>query len=186
MLRLIEDLLDFASMEVGKLAINRQLHEPGELITETLAAFDSVASKRQLMIGAQIGGDLPSIWCDRDRLLQVLTNLVSNATKISKPGGRIILRAMPGIGECRFEVSDDGPGIHPDEVKHLFERYWRSGEARYKGTGLGLSIARGLVHAHEGRIWVESELGHGTTFFFTVPYATPIASHSQPAAHAHP
>ena len=70
-----------------------------------------------------------------------------------------------------FAVSDDGPGISEEDVKHLFERYWRSADATYKGTGLGLAIARGIVNAHGGRIWVESELGHGATFFFTIPAA---------------
>lgn len=68
-----------------------------------------------------------------------------------------------------FSVADDGPGISEEDVKHLFERYWRSGQAEYRGTGLGLAISRGIVAAHGGQLWVETRLGHGATFFFTLP-----------------
>jgi signal transduction histidine kinase len=169
MMRLIEDLLDFASIEGGRLAINRQPHEPGPLVEETLASFDSVAQEQRLRLTAEVEAGLPKIYCDRDRILQVLSNLVGNATKATAEGGHIALRVEARGNEILFAVADNGPGIGEDDVKHLFERYWRSDEAHYKGTGLGLAIAGGIVAAHGGRIWAESELGRGATFFFTVP-----------------
>ena len=170
MLRLIEDLLDFASIEAGTLALTRQPCEPGSIIDETVASFESVAHEKQQRLTTQVERDLPAVSCDRDRMLQVLSNLVGNATKAIPQGGLITLRAETRPNEVLFSVSDDGPGISEDDLPHLFERYWRSDDAHYKGRGLGLAIARGIVEAHGGQIWAESELGHGATFRFTVPW----------------
>jgi len=169
MLRLIGDLLDFASIQAGRLAIKRELQEPGSIIQETLVSFESAAQEKNLGLTANVEDGLPKVYCDRDRLLQVLSNLVGNATKITAEGGHVSLRVEDRGHEVLFTVSDDGPGISKEDTKHLFERYWRSGEAQYKGTGLGLAIAQGIVSAHGGRIWAESDLGRGATFFFTVP-----------------
>jgi signal transduction histidine kinase len=171
MLRLIDDLLDFASIEAGRLAIKRQPQDPGSIIHETLASFDGVATKKRLRLTARVEPNLPKLDGDRDRILQVLSNLVGNATKVPAEGGQITLRVEARGHDLLFAVSDDGPGISEENVKYLFERYWRSVDATYKGTGLGLAIARGIVSAHGGRIWVESELGHGATFLFTIPAA---------------
>jgi signal transduction histidine kinase len=114
---------------------------------------------------------LPKFDGDRDRILQVLSNLVGNATKVTAEGGHITLRVEARGHDLLFSVSDDGPGISEENGKFLFERYWRGVDATYKGTGLGLAIARGIVNAHGGRIWVESEPGRGATFLFTIPAA---------------
>lgn len=171
MLRLIDDLLDLANIEVGRVAIELKPRDPGQLIRETLANFDSVAHKEGLQLGAQLGESLPNAYCDGDRILQVLSNLVGNAIKVAQQGGRITLRVEARAGELVFVVEDDGPGIAEEERKHLFERYWRGEHTQYRGSGLGLAIAHGIVSAHGGKIWVESELGRGTTFRFTVPAA---------------
>lgn len=169
MLRLIEDLLDFASIEAGNLAIKRQPCAPGSMVEESLASFDGVAQQKKQRLTAQVAPDLPEIYCDRDRILQVLSNLVGNASKATPEGGVITLRAETREEEVLFVVSDNGPGISEADVPHLFERYWRSGEANYKGSGLGLAIASGIVGAHGGKIWAESALGRGAKFLFTVP-----------------
>jgi signal transduction histidine kinase len=169
MLRLIEDLLDFASIEVGNLAITSQPCAPGSMIDEILASFDVVAQQKKQRLTAQVAPDLPEVHCDRDRILQVLSNLVANASKATPEGGVITLRAERRGDEVLFVVSDNGPGISEADLPHLFERYWRSGEAQYKGSGLGLAIASGIVGAHGGKIWVESALGRGASFLFTVP-----------------
>ncbi len=167
--RLIEDLLDFASIEAGQLAIERAPQDAGSIIHETIASFESVAPEKRLQWEANVKPDLPTAYCDRDRILQVLSNLVANATKATAEGGHITLRVEAQGADLLFAVSDDGSGISEADVKHLFERYWRGDDSQYTGIGLGLSIAKGIVSAHGGRIWVESELGRGATFLFTVP-----------------
>jgi signal transduction histidine kinase len=169
MLRLVEDLLDFASIEAGRLAIEPQPHDPGSLMQETLASFESFARAKGQRLTAEVGQELPKVLCDRGRILQVLSNLVSNAMKVTAESGHINLRVQAHGDEVVFAVSDTGPGISKADVEHLFERYWRSREAKYAGTGLGLAIARGIVTAHGGQIWVETELGRGTTVLFTLP-----------------
>jgi signal transduction histidine kinase len=171
MLRLIDDLLDFASIEAGRLAISREPQHPNSLIEETLTSFESTAQEHQVHLNGEVQANLPQLLCDRDRILQVFSNLIGNAIKVSPKGGRITLLAEAHGAETRFAVSDEGPGISQDDLQHLFERYWRSDDVVYKGTGLGLAIARGIVAAHGGRIWAESELGRGATFRFSVPNA---------------
>ena len=146
-----------------------QPEDPGGLLQETVASFAAAAEAKLVQLIAEYAPQQPTISCDRDRILQVFSNLLGNATKISADGGHIVLRAETRGRELVFSVADDGPGIREEDIEHLFERYWRSDDVRYSGTGLGLAIARGIVGAHGGRIWVESVLGHGATFFFTVP-----------------
>ena len=115
-------------------------------------------------------GDL-HVECDRDRVLQVFSNLLGNAFKFCRRGDQISVRARPDANDIRFEVADTGPGISSDERQHIFEPYWSAARHGKKGTGLGLFIARGAVDAHGGRLWVDTEPGRGTTFFFTLPIA---------------
>ena len=171
MLRLIEDLLDFASINAGRLAIKRKPQDPSLMIQETLANFEGIAQEMGLLLTADHAPMLPPVFCDCGRILQVLSNLVGNAIKVTAEGGHITLRVEAREQEVLFTVSDSGPGISEADVQHLFERYWRSGDTAYKGTGLGLAIASGIVSAHGGRIWAESEIGRGATFLFTIPTA---------------
>lgn len=173
MQRLIEDLLDFASIENHQLAIRRAPHDAGVLLHEALASFEGVANEKRLRLTAEIAPALPLVNGDHDRILQVLSNLGGNATKIAPEGGQVTLRVEARGQDLLFVVSDNGPGIGEEDLKHIFEPYWRSAEAQYKGTGLGLAIARGIVDAHGGRIWAESVPGQGATFFFTVPNSDP-------------
>jgi signal transduction histidine kinase len=105
--------------------------------------------------------------CDRERVLQVLSNLIGNALKFTSEGGTITVSAREREGVVRFAVSDTGCGIAADQLPHIFDRYWQAKSAR-DGVGLGLSIAKGIVEAHGGRIWVESRINQGTTFYFTL------------------
>ena len=186
MLRLIEDLLDFASIESGRLTMRRQPLDPRSLIEETLASFEGVTQAKGQQLTAKGEPQLPQIYCDADRILQVFSNLIGNATKVVPEGGTITLQAQTRGHEVLFAVSDSGPGIGAQDLPRLFDRYWRSDEAEYRGTGLGLAIARGIVDAHGGRIWVESELGHGATFYFTIPTADVTALFAVPAPDAAP
>jgi signal transduction histidine kinase len=113
--------------------------------------------------------NLPEISCDRGRLLQVLSNLIGNAAKVTQTGGSIDVQAEANASEVVLTVRDSGPGIAEQELPHIFERFWRGQKGSHKGTGLGLAISRGLVEAHGGKIWVKSRLGEGSTFSFSVP-----------------
>ena len=119
---------------------------------------------------------MPAVMADERRTLQVLSNLVSNALKHTKPGGNIRVSAKPVEREVVFAVEDDGPGIPDEEVPRLFDRFWHARRgAEQAGTGLGLAIAKGIVDAHGGSIWVETEVGSGTTFKFSLPQSAVLA-----------
>jgi signal transduction histidine kinase len=169
--RMIGDLLDFASIEAGRLSIATRPYPVAAIIEESVASFDATAGKRRVKLTGDAATDMPAILCDRDRILQVIANLVGNALNSVAAGDTVRVSAKRVDHEAVFSVSDTGPGIAIADQKRLFERYWRSSAASYKGTGLGLAIARGLVEAHHGRLWVESQPGSGATFWFTVPLA---------------
>jgi len=171
MLRLIQDLLDFASIEAESLAVKCRPEDPRAIVLEALVGFQSVAREKDLTLVADADAQLPKAHCDRDRVLQVLANLVGNATKATEDGKEVTVRVRKRGGDLVFSVIDHGPGISEADVPHLFDRYWRGAAADYEGTGLGLAIARGIVCAHGGRIWAESELGRGATICFTIPTA---------------
>jgi signal transduction histidine kinase len=113
------------------------------------------------------------LWCDLDRVLQVFANLLGNAVKFCKPGDRITVRARRERDHVQIEVSDTGPGMSEQELRHIFEPYWSAERHRKKGTGLGLFITKGIVEAHGGSISVRSAPGEGSTFRFMLPVARP-------------
>ncbi len=184
MLRLIDDLLDASSIEAGQLAMKRQAHHPGGLVHEALASHEVAAAAKGLTMSAALDPHLPEVHGDAGRILQVLANLIGNAIHVVGRAGRghITVSATVEDRAIVFAVADDGPGIDQASQAHLFDRYWRSEAAGYKGTGLGLAIASGIVVAHGGRIWVESELGVGATFFFTIPCADDTPLFAAPVA----
>ena len=168
MARLIDDLVDFASIQAGRLAIARAAYPPASIIAQTRDIFGPIAEERGLAFRTQAEDSLPVVDCDSDRAVQILANLVTNAIKVTPKGGAIEIGAAPESSGVVFYVRDTGPGIDADDLPNVFERFWRSKRASYKGAGLGLSIARGLVDAHGGRIWAESRVGSGSTFFFSL------------------
>lgn len=177
MSRMIDDLLDFASIDAGHLAVQLAPHDAHEILQECVASFAGVARRRSTRIEIDDGLPMPPVPCDRGRVLQVLGNLVANAIKVSGDGALVTLHVGQelhpnGSRVAVFRVSDHGPGISPDELPRLFDRYWRSGDVSYRGHGLGLAIARGIVRAHGGRIWATSVLGSGAQFHFTLPLGT--------------
>jgi two-component system phosphate regulon sensor histidine kinase PhoR len=128
------------------------------------------AERADLNLRVECADDLPNVQIDAQRLEQVLVNLIHNAVKFTRPGGEIVLSAEPDEGSIRFAVRDTGVGIPADEISRIFERFYRVDKSRTgNGTGLGLSIAKHIVEAHEGKIWVESAEGKGSTFYFTIP-----------------
>jgi signal transduction histidine kinase len=170
MKRMIRDLLDVSSIQAGRLAIDPRPLDARSLVEEVVEAFAPEATERGLAVTLETEEELPLIRADRDRLFQALANLVSNALKVATSGRVVVAARRHEEKELMFSVSDSGPGIPKEQQERIFEPYWR-GQSTYKGTGLGLAIARGIVEAHSGRIWVESQLGTGTAFHFTVPLA---------------
>ena len=169
MSRLIDDLVDFAGIQAGRLAVHKERHSTRELIDEAIENFAAAAAERGLELVADVPPSPPELSCDRDRVVQVLSNLLANAVKVTAAGGRVVVSVAARDGEVELAVSDTGPGIAADDLPHLFERYWRSKDAGYEGTGLGLAIAKGIVEAHGGRISATSRVGVGTTFTVVLP-----------------
>ena len=174
--RLIGDLIDIASIDAGQLSIVTKPHAVAAIVDESTASFEALASVCRVKLTVEASARAAQISCDRDRVMQVITNLLGNAFKVTTPGDVVCLRAKVREREVVFSVSDTGPGIALADQQHLFERYWRSPTASYRGTGLGLAIAQGIVAAHRGRIWVDSELGRGATFHFALPLAEPLTT----------
>lgn len=174
--RLIQDMLDVARLEAGSLSIECERQGAAALLVETITFHQTLATDSALEFEHLAPADLPEVLADRGRVLQVFGNLIGNAIKFTPAGGRITLRAEVAGLEIRFSVADTGPGIPPDHLPHLFDRFWQAERGRRDGAGLGLAIARGIVEAHGGRIWAESALGAGTAFHFTLPVAPVAAS----------
>jgi signal transduction histidine kinase len=169
MQRLIRDLLDVSLIEAGKMGVEREPLSVRELIADTVDSQRALAASAALSLEVELEPDLPAIAGDRHRLQQVVENLVSNALKFTPHGGHITIGAARRPGEVLFWVADTGLGIPEEAVPHVFDRFWQVKRAARAGAGLGLAISRGIVEAHGGRIWVESTLGRGTVFFFTIP-----------------
>ncbi len=168
MTRMVQDLLDVAKFESGRLGIDKRMVEIAPLVGEAIDMLRPLAVERALKLDASMVEDLAPIAADAGRVLQVFSNLIGNAIKFTPPGGRIAIRAETAGGQTRFSVSDTGPGIPPAQLPHIFGRFWQADATDRRGIGLGLAIAKGIVEAHGGRIWVESEVGRGTTFYFTL------------------
>lgn len=166
MLRLIADLLDIAALESGQLALEPRDDDMRALAMEAIELARPLAGARTFTL---VASEPIMVRCDRARVLQVLSNLVGNAIKFSAEGSTITLAIEKLPCSVQVSVHDSGRGIEAIELPHVFERFWRKG-ATGAGTGLGLFICKGIVEAHGGRIWAESKVGEGSTFFFTVPY----------------
>jgi signal transduction histidine kinase len=169
MKHLIEDLLDVASIDAGRFTIVEQPCPVGTLIGEALELMQPLAQQKSLRLESRVTSPDLSFRCDRMRILQVLSNLIGNSIKFSREGGTITIVAGLVDHEVRFTVIDTGFGIPADDLPHIFERFWQARKTAQMGAGLGLAIAKGIVEAHRGKIWAESEPGKGSTFFFTVP-----------------
>lgn len=173
--RLILDLVDVGSIDAGKLACAIESNDPLALVAETLEMFRSAAQEKGVGLESEAIGVLPRAAFDYERMLQVFSNLVSNALKFTSRGGNIRIRAERDGNEVRFSVSDTGVGIRQQLLQAVFLRFWQAGTNDRRGTGLGLYISKSLVEAHGGRIWVESKVGVGSAFHFTVPVVASAA-----------
>lgn len=167
---LIKTMLDVATLEAGRFTVSVARCAIEVLFQETLDMFGTLAASKQVGFDQSTTEPQLTLLVDRERVLQVLSNLIGNALKFTPPGGQVTLSVERQDVMARFVVRDTGTGIVADNLPRVFERFWTETSGK-KGTGLGLFIAKGIVDAHGGRIWVESELGHGTRFFFTLPIA---------------
>ena len=166
--RMIQDLLDVAKFEAGRLAIEPRPVSASAIVHEAVEMLRPIAAERQITLDASVASELPATQADAGRVQQVLSNIVGNAIKFTPAGGRITIRVEPVGGVARFAVSDTGPGIPTAQLPLIFGRFWQANPGDRRGIGLGLAIAKGIVEAHGGRIWCESRLGEGTTFYFTL------------------
>jgi signal transduction histidine kinase len=170
MSRLIADLLDVTRLEGGKqLPIEPARVEVEDLFRETYELFRAQAAASSITLQFDLEDHVPAVHADRDRVMQVLSNLIGNSMKFTPPGGMISLRAESKEKFVLFTASDNGPGIPREHQAEIFNPYWQAKRAERLGAGLGLPIAKGIVEAHGGSIWVESEPGKGTRFRFTLP-----------------
>ena len=169
MQRLRQDLLDAAMLEAGQLTLERGPCGAASLIEQSIERYAPIAEERSITLVSEVAEGVPAVFADEPRLLQVLANLLTNALKFTPRDGTIALCAEADGEMVLFRVRDTGPGIAPENLDRLFDRFWTTKEGNPFGAGLGLAIARGIVDAHGGRIWAESELGEGSVFAFTVP-----------------
>jgi PAS domain S-box-containing protein len=167
--RMIQDLLDVALMEAGQLSIEPSQLSAAGLIVEAVDMHRALTSSSARELQVELAPDLPEIWGDWDRLLQVFENLIGNAIKFTSTGGCITAGAALRDHDVVFRVADTGVGIAAENLPRIFDRFWRASKAGRHGAGLGLAITKAIVEAHGGRIWVESKAGSGSTFFFTIP-----------------
>lgn len=173
--RLVDNLRELALADAGQLGLNLRPTDIARLIYDTVDGLSLAAEAQQVVLTAQLPDNLPLVQADPDRIAQVLRNLLVNALRHTPPGGSVTATAVLTTWEVEIAITDTGDGIAPEDLPHVFERFWRADPSRSRtdalsnGTGLGLPIAQSLVEAHGGRIWVESAPGKGAVFRFTLP-----------------
>jgi signal transduction histidine kinase len=167
--RLLADLLDMARIESGTLRLSKQQHHVGALLFEVLRSYEPMFTARGLTFTIAPLPDDAIVEFDYDRIVQVLSNLLGNAIKFTGDGGTVALRVERQADQIVFELRDDGVGIAEAALSHVFERFWQIDSNTRRGLGLGLHICKSIIETHGGRIWVESEVGKGSIFRFTLP-----------------
>jgi two-component system, NarL family, sensor histidine kinase BarA len=175
----VGEILTYARGAANQLTITRTTFEFSDVLAQLSALNDALVSKKGLTLATEVPADLAPLHADREKVSHIVGNLLGNAIDFTPAGGRVWVRAFAiesnGVEECVVEVGDTGIGIsaeHHDLVFREFAQVDASASRQHHGTGLGLTIARKLVELHGGRIWLESELGHGSRFYFTIPYVT--------------
>lgn len=175
---LIDDFLDLSAIQAGQLELNRAATDINRIIEQTVGQFAAYAREKELEVTTELDTTLTSVYIDRNRIGQVLSNLIGNAIKFSPPTGRVHIRCdyVEKGNWVRVQITDTGPGIPPEEQESLFEQYTKASNkptGKERSSGLGLSIAKELVEQHGGTIGVDSTLGEGSTFWFNLPASPP-------------
>jgi len=176
--RLVDQLLDLSRLESGDVPLQREQVALAPLVSEVLSEIEVARADRGVALERRLAEDLPPVFADRERIHQVLFNLLDNAVRFTPDGGSVTVSAERHDGAVDVHVADTGSGIAPEHLPRLFERFYRVDPARSKkegGTGIGLAIARSVVEAHGGRIWAESSPGQGSVFTFELPVALAAA-----------
>jgi len=170
---LVTNLLNMSKLEAGVWKPEKERHNISEIINETLEQQKWVHKNH--IFETDLKPELPEVYADYNQIKQVLINLLENAAAYSEDGTKITIRARAVDSEVEVSVSDHGVGIPPEDLGKIFDKFHRGTQTRQKpgGTGLGLAICQALILAHGGRIWAESEIGHGSTFYFRLPVAKP-------------
>jgi signal transduction histidine kinase len=174
MTRLVGDLVDVVSIEAGKLSLLRSRYDLNLLLRDSQDAFKPAAAAEGIELTCTSTEDPGVVDLDHERIFQVLTNLVGNALKFTRRGGRITIEVGRREDVLCFSVADTGSGVPPELLEKIFDRYFQSEQGDRRGLGLGLFISKSIVQAHGGKIWATSTPGQGTTICFTVP-AAPVA-----------
>jgi len=173
--RLVDDLRELAQAEAGQLSLNLQTVDIARVLQVTVANFELATETKAVHLTSQVAGDLPAVQADPDRLAQVLRNLLTNALRHTPKGGQVSVSAATATDAVEITVADSGEGIAPEDLPHVFDRFWRADRSRSRaegGAGLGLAIVRAIVEAHGGQVSAASDgPGQGSTFRFTLPMA---------------
>jgi len=169
--QLVAELTELSRIEMGKVELKKEAANLNQLVDEVIARLSFQADRQQLSISRNFAADLPSVPADKDRIRQVIANLVHNAIKFTPAGGRITITSRALEESVVLDVSDTGMGIPREDLPHVFERFYKGDKARAgEGTGMGLAIAKHVIEAHGGNIWAESEEGKGSAFSFSLPF----------------
>jgi signal transduction histidine kinase len=168
---LIKSMLDIATLEAGSFTVQATNCKVEDLLHGVIEVFGGLAAAKRVTLEQCVEAPNLAVRADRERVLQVLSNLIGNAIKFTPPNGKIKIAVHQLNKEVRFSIADTGPGIAREHLALVFDRFWKHDMPGKKGTGLGLFIAKGIVSAHGGRMWADSEPGHGATFHFTLPVA---------------
>jgi signal transduction histidine kinase len=177
--RLLADLLDVVRIHAGSLSVHKRQHDVSTLMTEVFDTYAPLFSARDIAFCVDMEPESIVAPFDHDRIVQVLSNLLSNAMKFTPHGGHVTLQVQREPKQVQFALQDDGPGIHPSAAPLVFKRFWQIDSTTRRGLGLGLHIAEEIVNVHGGRIWVETVFGKGTTFKFTLPFGAEHDSSSE-------
>ena len=170
MTQLVAELTELSRIETGKVELQLEPVNVNSLVEEVIAQLKPQVERQNLTLDMALGDDLPVTQADKERIRQVMLNLIHNAIKFNRPGGSIRTTTKLSADSVILEISDTGTGIAKDDLPHVFERFYKADKSRTgQGSGMGLAIAKHVVEAHGGKIWVQSEEGKGSTFNFSLP-----------------
>lgn len=169
---LIQVLLDKAKLESGTVELDIKEESFQDILSEIEVMLEPIALNNGIQITHELSSTPIKVSCDKNRLSQIISNIMGNALKFTPHGGKLKIEAHTWGKEAIVSISDSGPGISSEQIPKLFEKFWQAKETSHQGSGLGLSIVKSLVEAQGGKIWVKSELGQGSTFTFTLPLSS--------------